>query len=150
MSELRELYQDLILDHGKRPRNYRIPEGHNCHANGHNPLCGDKISIFLCCDDDTIRDVGIQGSGCAICMASASTMSEVTKGKRKDAAANMCRVFIDWIVRGITAPDGVLPAKLAAFGGVKEFPMRVKCATLAWHTFNAALSGDGAATSEQE
>ena len=150
MSELRELYQDLILDHGKKPRNFIIPQGHNCHADGHNPLCGDRISVYLCCENEKVREVGIQGSGCAICMASASTMTEAVKGRDKREIETMCDAFTDWIVRGVAAADGLLPRKLAAFSGVKEFPMRVKCATLAWHTLRAALNGLDGATSERE
>lgn len=148
MSELRELYQEVILDHGKRPRNFAVPEGHNCHADGHNPLCGDRISVYLRCDGETVRDIGIQGAGCAICMASASTMTESVKGKEKSSVSKMCDAFTDWIVKGVEAPAGLLPNKLTVFSGVKEFPMRVKCATLAWHTLKAALHGSGAATSE--
>jgi nitrogen fixation NifU-like protein len=150
MSELRELYQDLILDHGRRPRNFLVPEGHNCRAEGHNPLCGDRISIYLCCDGDTVREIGIQGAGCAICMASASTMTEVVKGKAKPDIERMCDAFTAWIVKGDTSQRELLPNKLSAFEGVKEFPMRVKCATLAWHTLKAAIAGQGAATSERE
>src|SRR5512142_3182824 len=137
MSELRELYQDLILDHGRHPRNFLVPAAHNCHADGHNPLCGDRISVYLCCDGDTVREVGIQGSGCAICMASASTMTEVVKGREKHLIERMCDAFTGWIVKGEPAEKDLLPGKLSAFEGVKEFPMRVKCATLAWHTLKA-------------
>jgi nitrogen fixation NifU-like protein len=150
MSELRDLYQDLILDHGKRPRNFRIPEGCNCHADGYNPLCGDKVSVYLCCNADTVVDIGIQGAGCAICMASASTMTEVVKGKPKSQVESFYAAYTDWVVRGRELPEGQLPSKLAAFAGVKEFPMRVKCATLAWHTLKAALEGKDEASSEKE
>ncbi len=150
MSDLRDLYQDLILDHGKHPRNFRIPDGCNCHADGYNPLCGDKVSVYLNCNSSGVVDIGIQGSGCAICMASASTMTEVVKGKSKEQAQTLCAAFTDWVVRGIAAAPGQLPAKLAVFSGVKEFPMRVKCATLAWHTLKAALEGQQSAISEEE
>lgn len=150
MSDLRDLYQDLILDHGKHPRNFRIPDGCNCHADGYNPLCGDKVSVYLNCQANTVVDVGIQGSGCAICMASASTMTEVIKGKSREQVQGLCAAFTDWVVRGKEAEAGQLPSKLAAFTGVKEFPMRVKCATLAWHTLEAALEGQDSATSEKE
>jgi nitrogen fixation NifU-like protein len=150
MSELRELYQDLILDHGRRPRNFRVPSGHNCQADGHNPLCGDRISVFLRCDGDTVQEVGIQGSGCAICMASASTMTEVVKGRDKQQIERMCDAFTAWIVKGDVSGRGLLPGKLSAFEGVKEFPMRVKCATLAWHTLKAAIAGQATASSEKE
>ena len=95
-------------------------------------------------------DIGIQGSGCAICMASASTMSEVVKGRRKSQVETLYASFTDWVVRGKEVPAGQLPSKLAAFSGVREFPMRVKCATLAWHTLKAALEGQQSATSEKE
>ena len=150
MSDLRDLYQDLILDHGKRPRNFCVPDGCNCHADGYNPLCGDKVSVYLKCDADTVVDVGIQGSGCAICMASASTMTEVIKGKPKNQVQGLYESFTDWVVRGKEFETGQLPAKLAVFAGVREFPMRVKCATLAWHTLKAALDGHDSATSEKE
>ncbi len=150
MSELRDLYQDLILDHGKHPRNFRVPDGCNCHADGFNPLCGDKVSVYLKCEADAVLDIGIQGSGCAICMASASTMTEVIKGQKKSEVERLYRTFTDWVVRGTAVRDGDLPSKLGAFSGVREFPMRVKCATLAWHTLKAALDGKEAATSEQE
>lgn len=150
MSELRDLYQDLILDHGKRPRNFHIPEGCNCHADGYNPLCGDKVSVYLRCEEENVVDIGIQGAGCAICMASASTMTEVIKGKAKTQVEILYASFTDWVVRGHEAPAGQLPSKLSAFAGVREFPMRVKCATLAWHTLKAALEGQRTATSEKE
>jgi nitrogen fixation protein NifU and related proteins len=150
MSDLRDLYQDLILDHGKRPRNFRIPDGCNCQADGYNPLCGDKVSVYLHCDASGVVDIGIQGSGCAICMASASTMTEVVKGKSKEQAQGLYAAFTDWVVRGKEPAPGQLPAKLAVFSGVREFPMRVKCATLAWHTLKAALEGQPSAISEEE
>ena len=150
MSELRDLYQDLILDHGKHPRNFRVPEGCNCQADGYNPLCGDKVSVYLQCDAGTVVDVGIQGAGCAICMASASTMTEIVKGKPKMQVEALYTAFTDWVVRGRELEAGQLPSKLAAFSGVREFPMRVKCATLAWHTLKAALEGKEEASSEKE
>jgi nitrogen fixation NifU-like protein len=150
MSDLRELYQDLILDHGRHPRNFRVPERCNCQADGYNPLCGDKVTVYLDVDADTIVDVGIQGSGCAICMASASTMTESVRGQPKANVERLYATFTDWMVRGKVIEAGELPSKLAAFSGVREFPMRVKCATLAWHTLKAALDGQQRATSEQE
>jgi nitrogen fixation NifU-like protein len=150
MSDLRDLYQDLILDHGKHPRNFRVPEGCTCHAEGYNPLCGDKVSVYVSCDTDSVLDIGIQGSGCAICMASASTMTEIVKGKPRAQVERLYASFTDWVVRGKEAAPGQLPSKLSAFAGVREFPMRVKCATLAWHTLMAALEGQSNATSEQE
>jgi nitrogen fixation NifU-like protein len=150
MSDLRDLYQDLILDHGRHPRNFHVPDGCNCHADGYNPLCGDKVSVYLKCEAESVLDAGIQGTGCAICMASASTMTEIVKGQKKTEVERLYVTFTDWIVRGSTVKEGELPSKLAAFAGVREFPMRVKCATLAWHTLKAALEGQEVATSEKE
>jgi nitrogen fixation NifU-like protein len=150
MSDLRDLYQELILDHGRRPRNFKVLEEANCSANGHNPLCGDKLQLRLRCDGERIVDVGFQGAGCAICMASASTMSEAIKGQTRDDAQVMFRHFIGLVVDGKPGEADALPAKLGAFSGVSEFPMRVKCATLAWHTLEAALFGRERASSEGE
>jgi nitrogen fixation protein NifU and related proteins len=141
MSELRDLYQDLILDHGRRPRNFKQLEAPTCSADGHNPLCGDRLHVQLTCEGDVIADIGFQGAGCAICMASASTMSESVKGLTRGAAHEMFQHFIGVVVNGDMQELDALPPKLRAFSGVGEFPMRVKCATLAWHTLDAALYG---------
>ncbi|MFH1017860.1 MAG: SUF system NifU family Fe-S cluster assembly protein [Pseudomonadota bacterium] len=139
MTELRELYQEVILDHYKRPRNQQRPEGANHMAVGHNPLCGDKITVFLSLDGDGIvRDIGFEGSGCAISTASASMMTEIVKGKPVSQAQAIFERFHD-LVTGQEEPDVDGLGKLAAFAGVREFPVRVKCASLAWHTFKAAL-----------
>ncbi len=138
MSDLRELYQEVILDHGKHPRNFRFPEGANHQAEGFNPLCGDRLTLKLTLDGDRIVDVGFQGSGCAISTASASTMTEAIKGKTVAEADAMFKNFHALVTGGPGAnPDEL--GKLAIFGGVAEFPMRVKCATLSWHTLRAAL-----------
>jgi nitrogen fixation NifU-like protein len=148
MSDLRELYQELILDHGRHPRNFKTLEGANCSADGHNPLCGDRLSLRLRCDEGKVVDIGFQGAGCAICMASASTMSEAIKGKTVAAILEMLRHFLGLVVEGNLAEVDALPAKLSVFSGVTEFPVRVKCATLAWHTLEAALAGKTQASSE--
>jgi len=148
MSELRDLYQELILDHGRRPRNFKELETANCCANGHNPLCGDKLQLRLLCENDRIVDVGFQGSGCAICMASASTMSESIKGKLLSEVHSLIGHFIGLVVDGKKEEAALMPPKLSAFTGVVEFPMRVKCATLAWHTLEAALEGKERASTE--
>jgi nitrogen fixation protein NifU and related proteins len=140
MSDLRDLYQDLILDHTKRPRNFGQMEHANCRADGHNPLCGDKLTVFLDVDNGVVKDVRFQGSGCAISTASASMMTESIKGKTRAEVETLFEKFHQML----TGPRGVEPedeelGKLVVFSGVKEFPVRVKCATLAWHTLNAAL-----------
>ncbi len=139
MSELRELYQTTILDHNKSPRNFRVPEGATCRADGHNPLCGDKITVHVAIGDHTVRDVGFQGSGCAISTASASLMTEAVKGKPVAAALALFEEFHALLTTGGEASPAL--GKLAVFAGVREYPMRVKCATLAWHTLRNALEG---------
>jgi nitrogen fixation NifU-like protein len=139
MSELRELYQTTILDHNKSPRNFRVPADANAHADGHNPLCGDKISVHVALGDHTLRDIGFQGSGCAISTASASLMTQAVKGKSVADALELFDEFHTLVTAG-GAPSQAL-GKLAVFAGVREYPMRVKCATLAWHTLRNALEG---------
>jgi nitrogen fixation NifU-like protein len=142
LSDLYELYQQVILDHNKKPRNYRKIENATKKSEGFNPLCGDRIVIYVQMDGDEVRDVSFEGSGCAISKASASMMTESVKGKSKtEIDALFKRVH-----RMLTAaPDAAVDVeglgKLAAFSGVREFPVRVKCATLAWHTLNSALQG---------
>ena len=144
MSDLRELYQDLILDHCKGPRNFRALEGANRRADGYNPLCGDKVTVYLELEDDRVRDISFQGAGCAISTASASVMTESLKGKTRSEAETLFETFHD-LVTGKPQATADAPAlgKLAVFSGVSEFPVRVKCATLAWHTLHAALNGEG-------
>jgi nitrogen fixation NifU-like protein len=138
MSDLRELYQEVILDHGKHPRNFRFPEGANHQAEGFNPLCGDRLTLKLTLQGDRIVDVGFQGSGCAISTAAASTMTEAVKGMTLAEADALFQNF-HALVTGEAPADPEALGKLAVFGGVAEFPMRVKCATLSWHTLRAAL-----------
>lgn len=142
MSELRELYQEYVLDHGRHPRNFRFPEGATHEAEGYNPLCGDKITVKVVIEGDVIRDIGFQGAGCAISTASASTMTEAIKGKTLREARDMFAGFVA-MVKGESEADVEMLDTLAVFSGVSEFPMRVKCATLAWHTLTAALEGEG-------
>lgn len=141
MPELRDLYQEIILEHSKRPRNYRTLEGANRTIEGFNPLCGDHFTVYLDVDGDQIRDISFQGSGCAISKASASIMTQSVRGKRIREAEELFEKFHD-VVTGNEGADAALLGKLAAFAGVSEFPVRVKCATLAWHALRAALKGD--------
>lgn len=147
MSDLNELYQSLILDHSKSPRNYREMPGADGHAEGYNPLCGDQISVWVKLDGDRIADVSFQGQGCAISRASASLMTGAVKGKTVAEAQKLFDGFHALVTSGGSpAPD---LGKLAALGGVAEFPIRVKCASLSWHALKAALQQkDGAVTSE--
>lgn len=140
MSDLRDLYQQVILDHNRRPRNFRTIAGANRRAQGFNPLCGDQITLYLTVEDGVVRDAAFQGSGCAISRAAASMMTASVIGKREeDAGALFHRVHTM-----LTGDDGTAEVgKLAVFAGVREFPSRIKCATLAWHTLRAALSGTG-------
>ena len=145
MSELRELYQQVILDHNKNPRNFGRPEATNREQEGHNPLCGDELQIYLYVDDDEIiQDIGFEGSGCAISKASASLMTDALKGKPAEAAKDLFERFHQVVTRDADATevDDADIGKLVVFAGVREFPMRVKCATLAWHTMRSALGND--------
>jgi nitrogen fixation NifU-like protein len=144
MSDLRELYQELIIDHSKRPRNFRVLEAANRKSEGYNPLCGDKVTVFLELENDRVKNISFQGSGCAISTASASVMTESVKGKTVAEAEALFEVFHN-LVTGKPPAAGKAPelGKLAVFSGVSEFPARVKCATLAWHTVHAALQGKG-------
>jgi nitrogen fixation NifU-like protein len=144
MSDLSELYQEVILDHNKRPRNFQILEGANRSAEGYNPLCGDQITVYLKLDGDTIRDISFQGAGCAISKASASMMTASLKGKTRAEAQALFEKFHQMVTGDHgAAPDPLELGKLAVFSGVSEFPVRVKCASLAWHTMRAALEGTG-------
>jgi len=138
MNELRELYQEVILDHNRRPRNFGTLPAANHQAEGYNPLCGDKVTVFLQVEDGRIRDLAFQGMGCAISTASASLMTETLKGRTVEAARELFHEFHDLVTTGAGEGSPEL-GKLAVFSGVREFPMRVKCATLAWHTVLAAL-----------
>ncbi len=141
--DLRELYQEVILDHNKRPRNFRVPDPVNRKAEGYNPLCGDKITVFLYIEGDTIKDLGFQGTGCAISKASASMMTDALKGKTLEEANKFFDQFHDMVTAPATTDvkaDGL--GKLAVLAGVREYPMRVKCASLAWHTMKAAMQAE--------
>ena len=142
MTDASELYQSIILDHNRSPRNYRPMPGANREAEGYNPLCGDQLKIWLKLEGDRIADASFQGSGCAISKASASLMTMVVKGKTRQEAARIFDSF-QRMVTGQGGPVDDLPAKLAVFAGVREIPMRVKCATLSWHALKAALEKQG-------
>ncbi|HTM22048.1 MAG TPA: SUF system NifU family Fe-S cluster assembly protein [Kofleriaceae bacterium] len=140
--ELRDLYQEFILDHGRRPRNKHALDHANRGGEGYNPLCGDRLTLQLEVKDGVIVDAGFTGSGCAISTASASTMTEAVKGKTVAEAEKLFHEFHTLVTTGGPADEDLL-GNLAVFGGVSEFPMRVKCATLAWHTLQHALADDG-------
>ncbi len=139
--DLRELYQEVILDHSKRPRNFGRLEANNRRARGHNPLCGDILSLYLVIKDGVVEDVAFEGNGCAISMASASLMTEIVKGKGEAEARELFERFHRLLTSDDADLDPLDLDKLAVFAGVREFPVRVKCATLAWHTLTAALDG---------
>ncbi len=145
MSDLRELYQEVILDHGRRPRNFRALETPCQSAEGYNPLCGDQLKLYVKLEGDRIADIAFEGAGCAISTASASLMTTTLKGKSTAEAEQLFEQFHDMVTRGPgqarEAVEGL--GKLAVLGGVCEFPVRVKCASLAWHTLKSALT-DGA------
>lgn len=151
--DIRELYQEVILDHGKNPRNFRHPEDSTCEAHGNNPLCGDKLTVFIRVGaDENIEDAAFEGHGCAISVASASMMTNIVVGK-KVAEVDELFVIFNKMCKG--EDIGITPEefdndidKLMVLSGVKQFPMRVKCATLAWHAMNAAVHGEKIVTSE--
>jgi nitrogen fixation NifU-like protein len=151
-AELRELYQEVILDHSKRPRNFGELPGADHRAEGYNPLCGDRATVFLKLDGERVSDVRFVGKGCSISTASASMMTESVKGRTRAEAEALFERF-HALVTGAPQPPGPSAApelgKLAAFSGVSEFPMRVKCATLAWHTLRAAFEGSQAPVSTE-
>lgn len=137
--ELHDLYQEVILDHSRSPRNFRRLEGANRVAQGQNPLCGDQIALFVEFDGERVRDIGFQGSGCAISKASASILTEVVKGRTVAEIKAMFDRVHDLVTRGAAVTEDL--GKLAVFAGVHRFPARVKCAMLAWHAALAALEG---------
>jgi nitrogen fixation NifU-like protein len=142
MSDLRDLYQEVILDHHRKPRNFHKLEHANRQADGYNPLCGDKISVYIRVDDGIVTDIGFIGAGCAISTASASMMTESLKGKTESEAKAIFERFHHLVTdQSGFSPDPSTMGKLAVFSGVREYPVRVKCATLAWHTMRAALEG---------
>jgi nitrogen fixation protein NifU and related proteins len=142
MADLRELYQEVILEHSKSPRNYRELPNANRKAEGYNPLCGDHFTLYLNLEGDSIRDITFQGSGCAISKASASMMTQSVKGKSAEEAEELFKHFHRLVTGQLNGNKAEL-GKLAVFSGVSEFPVRVKCATLAWHALRAALEGKG-------
>jgi len=149
MGTLASLYQDLILDHNRTPRNYRQIENANRKAEGHNPLCGDKLTVWLRMDGDVIEDAAFQGSGCAISRASASLMTVAVKGKRKAEAEKLFEQFRRMITGTLEPDQEPSLGKLAAFAGVAEYPVRVKCAGLSWHALRAALDRPEAVVSTE-
>jgi nitrogen fixation protein NifU and related proteins len=147
MSDLSDLYQEVILDHNRRPRNFRRMEGASHHAEGYNPLCGDRVTVFLQIADDRIADIAFEGSGCAISKASASLMTDRLKGSTVAEA----RALFDRFHRMVTTPPNQEVeelGKLSALAGVREFPVRVKCASLAWHTLKAAMDSEEMVSTE--
>lgn len=149
MSDLRDLYQEVILDHNRRPRNFGVLEDANRSADGYNPLCGDRLRVTARVEDDRIADVRFQGSGCAISKASASVMTEVVKGKTVEEVDRLFERFHQMVTAPLGTPVAEDLGKLAVFAGVAEFPVRVKCASLAWHTLRAALHEPGSTTSTE-
>jgi nitrogen fixation NifU-like protein len=145
MDELRDLYQATILDHNKKPRNFRVIEDADRTAEGHNPLCGDQLTLYLTMDaDGRVADVAFQGNGCAISTASASLMTEWIKGRSPSEIEGQFESFHDLVTSPVDQPVDIADmGKLAVFSGVREYPMRVKCATLAWHTLREAMANTG-------
>lgn len=148
ISDLRELYQELILDHNRRPRNFGRLEGANRSAEGYNPLCGDRIIVHVKLEDGAVSGISFEGSGCAISRASASVMTESVKGKSLAEVESLFSTF-HGLVTGKPQGESSGLGKLAAFGGVRDYPARVKCATLAWHTLRAALRGEAETVSTE-
>ena len=149
MSELSELYQQVILDHNKKPRNFRKLETANHSAEGFNPLCGDQLTIYLNLEGDMVKEVGFEGSGCAISKAAASMMTQAVKGKSKEEAESLFQEFHSMVMGELNeeTEENSL-GNLKIFAGVREFPVRVKCATLAWHTLHAALNKEAQVSTE--
>jgi nitrogen fixation NifU-like protein len=147
MPELRDLYEEVILDHNRNPRNYLVtPEGANRHAHGFNPVCNDEITIHLKVDDGVITDAGFEGAGCAISTASASLMTESIRGKSVEEVQTLFRNMHNLLTQEGAAGD---VGKLEVLAGVHEYPMRIKCATLPWHTLRAALKGEAGTVSTE-
>ncbi len=139
MENLRELYQEVILDHNKNPRNFRKMEDPDGFAHGNNPLCGDQIDVYIKIKDGIVDDISFDGAGCAICTSSASMMTTALKGKTEAEADALFNSFHHALTEDEGHPEDVPLGKLEVLKGVKDYPVRVKCATLAWHTFDAAL-----------
>jgi nitrogen fixation NifU-like protein len=149
MSELSELYQQVILDHNKKPRNFRKLEGANRTAEGYNPLCGDQLTVYMQLEDEIVKDVSFEGSGCAISKAAASMMTQSVKGKTKQEAELLFDEFHRMVTGELETdetPNNL--GRLTIFSGVRDFPARVKCASLSWHTMHAALKGEGVVSTE--
>jgi nitrogen fixation NifU-like protein len=149
MTDLQDLYQELILDHGRRPRNFGKLENANKTAEGYNPLCGDKIRVYVKVGGDVVEDIKFEGAGCAISTASASIMTDALKGKSRAESEELFKAFHDLVTGQQQGPETPELGKLEVFSGVSEFPTRVKCATLSWHTLRAALSGEGEVVSTE-
>ena len=153
--DLKELYQEIILDHGKNPRNLRKTENFNKDAKGHNPLCGDKVHVFLKIDENkNISDISFEGSGCAISMASASIMTDLMKEKKEKEVKELVEDFLQMIKESPEMKTKIIneneKTKLMSLSGVKQYPMRVKCATLAWHTLTSAMSNSQEETNTEK
>ena len=148
--ELRDLYQEVIFDHNRNPRNFRVMENADREVEGFNPLCGDRLTLFLKLDGDEITDVSFQGSGCAISTASVSLMTEIIKGKTEAEADALFKKFHEMTTGKEENIDLEAIGKLAVLAGVREYPARVKCATLAWHTLDAALKNEEKSISTEE
>lgn len=140
--EMRDLYQEVIFDHNRNPRNFRVMEDANRKVEGFNPLCGDRLTLFLKIEDGIIRDASFQGSGCAISTASVSLMTEIVKGKTEKEAMDLFKTFHKMTTGKDEEVNLEAVGKLAVLAGVREYPARVKCATLAWHTLDAALKNE--------
>lgn len=149
MSELSELYQQVILDHNKKPRNFRKIETANRVAEGYNPLCGDQLNVYMQLEDEVVKDISFEGSGCAISKAAASMMTQSIKGKTKQEAETLFEEFHSMVTGQLdeeATPNNL--GRLTIFSGVRDFPARVKCASLSWHTMHAALNGKDAISTE--
>lgn len=148
MSDLRDLYQEVILDHNKQPRNFRELDDPTHEGKGYNPLCGDRVDLYVRVQDDQITDVSFQGSGCAISTASASLLTEAIRGRSLAEARVIFESFQRLVTGHPTEEDEERLGKLAVFAGIRDYPTRVKCATLVWHTLTSALDGSGVARTE--
>ena len=148
MSELSELYQQVILDHNKKPRNFRKLEAANHTAEGYNPLCGDQLTVYLQLENDAVKDISFEGAGCAISKAAASMMTQVVKGKTRQEAERLFAEFHKMVTGDLDESVPNQLGNLEIFAGVREFPVRVKCATLAWHTMQAALNNEAMVSTE--
>ena len=148
MADYKALYQEVILDHNKKPRNYGTLERPSHHAEGHNPLCGDHLSVALNLDGDTVDQIAFHGESCAICKASASMMTAAVKGKTREQAQALTREFLDMATGKLDLSQPNQIGRLAVFAGVRDLPTRVKCAILPWHTLQAAFNSQGTASTE--